>query len=106
MFSLSNKANKIAREAVATNQKETNVRKEPAKGGRDWLEEMVTKQEILDRVGIVDPIIEKKVETTLSSISYKGKTKMEVTDDIVTDLEKQIEKLRYQRIKMFQVRKY
>ena len=106
MLSLSNKATKIAKEAVATNQKESNLRKEPVKGGRDWLEEMVTKQEILDRVGVVDPIIQKKVDTTLSNISYKNKTKMEVTDDIVGDLEKQIEKLRYQRVKMLQVSEY
>jgi len=103
MLALSNKAAIIAKESVAKTQNDSKKREGSGRGGRLWLEEMVTKQEILDRVGIVDPVIQPNIDSTLSNISYKNKSKAEVTDDIVNDLERQIEKLKYQRIKMAQV---
>jgi polyhydroxyalkanoate synthesis regulator phasin len=104
MLALSNKAATIAREAVQKTQEQQPIKKAPKKGGKDWLDEMVTKQEIIDRVGIIDPIIQPKIESTLSSMSYAGRSKMEVTNDLVEDLEKQVEKLKFQRVKMLQVR--
>lgn len=105
MLALSNKAAIIAKEAVQKSQEQQQANKPTKfKGGKQWLDEMVTKQEIIDRVGIIDPIIQPKIETTLSSLSYAGKTKLDVTNDLVDDLEKQVEKLKYQRVKMLQVR--
>jgi len=103
MLALSNKAATIAKESIAKTQNESKKKQGNTKGGKLWLEEMVTKQEILDRVGIVDPVIQPTIDSTLSSMTYTGKTKAEITQDIVTDLEKQIDKLKYQRIKMVQV---
>jgi hypothetical protein len=62
--------------------------------------EVATRQEILECIGVVDPLIAQDVKQTLNNMNYKRKTKADVGDDICKDLETQIEKLKFQRIKM------
>ena len=65
--------------------------------------EMITKKEIMESIGIVDSLIKDNLETSLQNINYNRKTKMEITDEVCNDLEKQVEKLKYQRLKILMV---
>ena len=106
MLALSGKSSSLTKETdTKPSRLPPKKTQESRKGGKDWLDEMVTKQEILDRVGIVDVKILPYVESTLTNLSYKGKTKADVTQEVVSDLEKQIDRLKYQRVKMMQVKR-
>lgn len=72
-------------------------------------QDALTKQEIMRSLGILDSDekvnsqIKSTVTDTLSSIPLKKMDRNEIQGEVVKSLEKQIEKLKYQRIRMMQV---
>ena len=66
--------------------------------------ETAIKNEVLEIIGIIDPLIKESVDTRINKINYKRKTKFEVTDEVCDDLDSHIEKLKLQRLRMLMVR--
>ena len=103
MLSLTNSNIKNLSKEVrdVSGQSSTDIKKRMKKPVNDA--EMVTKKEIMESMGIVDSLIKDNLEISLQNINYNRKTKMQITDEVCNDLEKQVEKLKYQRLKILMV---
>lgn len=102
MLALSNKSTSLVKDALTSNNGEAD-KKSVVSGRRNNRADAMTKEEIMKSIGIVDPVIKDSIHESLSSIDYRAKSKVEVTNDVVVELEKQIDKLKYKRMKILEV---
>jgi len=102
MLALSNKVANLVKDSSTNNDRDTE-KKGLTLGKRNTNNDTLTKEEIMKSMGIIDPSIKDSVYESLSSINYKAKSKIEVADEVVVELEKQIDKLKYKRMKILEV---
>jgi hypothetical protein len=83
-------------ESKGNNKNKKKQDKLPSKLLKD---DSITKEQIYQKLGIVNPEAEDELDLVNMSLTAEGKpkTKNEVTKDVVTNLEKEIEKLKYKR---------
>ena len=65
--------------------------------------EVILKREVREAVGKIDPKIKHGVEKALNTVTYKRKTKIDLLDDVVGELDKKLEALRSERITLEKV---
>jgi hypothetical protein len=102
MLALSNKGSNAAKDS-STAQTSNVEKKTQSFGRKNYAEEALTKEEIMRSMGIVDPVIKESVYESMNSIDYRAKSKDEVRSDVVNELERQIDKLKYKRSKIQEV---